>query len=50
MAFLEEAAVDDVASKCDMTANNVAVIKSRFRNALCKDGPAVMAELERLSA
>ena len=50
MAFLDEESVADIASKCDMTANNVSAIKFRFRDALCEDGPAVMAELERLSA
>ena len=50
MAFLEEASVADIAAKCDMTANNVSAIKSRFRDTLCEDGPSVMAELERISA
>ena len=50
MAFLEEESVAEIASKCDMTANNVSAIKFRFRDALCEDGPSVMAELERLSA
>ena len=50
MAFLEEESVADIASTCDMTANNVSAIKFRFRDALCEDGPAALAELERLSA
>lgn len=47
--FLDDESVADVAIRCHVMANNVSAIKFRFLAALRHDGPAVLAELERLS-
>ena len=47
--FLDDESVADVATRCHVMANNVSAIKFRFLAALRHDGPAVLAELERLS-
>ena len=45
--IFEEASVSEVVSMYGLSANNVSVIKSRFMSALRKEGPRLMAAMER---